>query len=59
MKNELNTIEVIEKLKALHQHYIRLLNGADCEVKKAKYSNLAQGVANSIHEVELMSDLIN
>lgn len=58
MITELKTLDVLDKLRALHQHYITLLNISD-EDKKHHYSNLAQGVRNSIHEIELMAGCID
>ncbi|WP_240207740.1 hypothetical protein [Vibrio sp. CyArs1] len=61
MKSELKTLDVLDKLRALHQHYITLKNSSKEKgalVSATKYGNMAQAVANAIHEVELMSGAI-
>ncbi|MGR5070444.1 hypothetical protein [Vibrio alfacsensis] len=61
MKTELNTLEVIEKLKALHTNYITLAANSKEKgalVSVAQYKYKAKAVAESIHEIELMAGLI-
>lgn len=62
MKEQLPTLEVIDKLKALHQHYVRLSHESrekGAAVTATKHSNYASAVANALHEVELMSGMID
>lgn len=49
-----NTQDVLSKLGALLEHYERLQGSAATEVEQMAYNNMAQGVRNSIHEVELL-----
>ena len=60
MKTELKTTDVLNKLVALHQHYIKVANDAGergNETLRLIRLTKAEGVANAIHEIELMAAL--
>ncbi|AXH77643.1 MAG: hypothetical protein [Inoviridae sp.] len=62
MKSELKTLDVIDSLRNLHQHYIRLINISKDKGDSDKaliHSYHAEGVKNAIHEIELMSHVIH
>ena len=62
MKEELKTTEVIDKLTALREHY--LAESKESKKKKAmlsavKHAQYATAIAAAIHEIELMSGVID